>query len=48
MTRPVCAVVGVGPGLGLAVARRFGGEGFHVALVARRFALQIVRLFRMT
>lgn len=29
------AVVGAGPGLGAAVARRFGAEGFHVALIAR-------------
>ncbi|WP_420542053.1 SDR family NAD(P)-dependent oxidoreductase, partial [Rubrobacter naiadicus] len=32
---PVAAVVGVGPGLGSAVARRFAREGFAVALVAR-------------
>lgn len=30
------AVFGAGTGLGLAVARRFGREGFRVALVARR------------
>ncbi|NUP50834.1 MAG: SDR family NAD(P)-dependent oxidoreductase [Catenulispora sp.] len=30
------AIYGAGPALGLAVARRFGGEGFRVALVARR------------
>jgi len=29
------AIIGAGPGLGLAVARRFGREGFNVALVAR-------------
>ncbi|MFI2101793.1 SDR family NAD(P)-dependent oxidoreductase [Isoptericola sp. NPDC019693] len=29
------AIIGAGPGLGLAVARRFGREGFSVALVAR-------------
>ncbi|MEU9988788.1 SDR family NAD(P)-dependent oxidoreductase [Streptomyces sp. NPDC007971] len=29
------AIVGAGPGLGAAVARRFGREGFGVALVAR-------------
>jgi len=29
-------VVGAGPGVGLAVARRFGREGMRVALVARR------------
>jgi len=32
----VAAVLGVGPGLGAAVARRFAGEGFGVALIARR------------
>lgn len=32
---PVLTIVGAGPGLGLAVARRFGREGFKVALVAR-------------
>ena len=30
------AVVGAGPGLGAAVARRFGREGFDVALLSRR------------
>ncbi|RKR76303.1 SDR family NAD(P)-dependent oxidoreductase [Frondihabitans australicus] len=29
------AIIGAGPGLGLAVARRFGREGFSVALLAR-------------
>ena len=29
------AVVGAGPGLGAAVARRFGREGFAIALIAR-------------
>ncbi|MFF0222875.1 SDR family NAD(P)-dependent oxidoreductase [Streptomyces sp. NPDC004629] len=32
----VIAVLGGGTGLGLSVARRFGREGFRVALVARR------------
>lgn len=32
----VIAVLGAGAGLGLSVARRFGREGFRVALVARR------------
>ncbi|MFF5140070.1 SDR family NAD(P)-dependent oxidoreductase [Streptomyces sp. NPDC013157] len=32
----VVAVFGAGRGLGLSVARRFGREGFRVALVARR------------
>ena len=31
----VCAVVGVGPGNGAAFARRFGGQGYRVALLAR-------------
>jgi len=31
--QPVCAVVGVGPGNGAAVARRFAREGFAVALL---------------
>ena len=35
-TRPVCAVVGVGPGNGAAFARRFSREGYAVALLARR------------
>lgn len=33
--RPVCAIVGSGPGLGASLARRFGREGFHAALLAR-------------
>jgi NADP-dependent 3-hydroxy acid dehydrogenase YdfG len=32
------ALFGVGPGLGAAVAARFGREGYRVALVARRAA----------
>lgn len=35
MSNPVLLVVGAGPGLGAAVARRFGREGYDVALVAR-------------
>src|SRR5438067_1480271 len=31
----VCVVAGVGPGNGAAFARRFGGEGYSVALLAR-------------
>jgi NAD(P)-dependent dehydrogenase (short-subunit alcohol dehydrogenase family) len=34
--KPVCAVVGVGPGNGAAFARRFAGEGYAVALLARK------------
>ena len=32
----VIVIFGAGPGLGASVARRFAGEGFRVALVARR------------
>ena len=39
MTTPklakTCVVIGVGPGLGLALCRRFGQEGFKVAMLAR-------------
>jgi NAD(P)-dependent dehydrogenase (short-subunit alcohol dehydrogenase family) len=36
--KPVCAVVGVGPGNGAAFARRFAQGGYTVALLARRRA----------
>jgi NAD(P)-dependent dehydrogenase (short-subunit alcohol dehydrogenase family) len=36
MSERVAAVLGVGPGLGAAVARRFAGEGFCVVFMARR------------
>ncbi len=35
-SKPVCVVVGVGPGNGAAFARRFASEGYRVALLARR------------
>ncbi len=35
MSKPICAVVGVGPGNGSAIARRFSKEGYRVALLAR-------------
>ncbi len=35
MTKPVCAIVGVGQGNGAAFARRFSQEGYAVALSAR-------------
>src|SRR5215470_10883574 len=34
-SKPVCAVVGVGPGNGAAFARRFAADGYAVALLAR-------------
>ncbi len=36
MTRPVCAVVGIGPQNGAAFARRFAAEGYAVALLSRK------------
>jgi len=32
---PTIAIIGAGPGLGAAVARRFGREGYSVALISR-------------
>src|SRR3954462_11829074 len=34
-SKPACVVAGVGPGIGASYARRFGKEGYAVALVAR-------------
>jgi NAD(P)-dependent dehydrogenase (short-subunit alcohol dehydrogenase family) len=36
MSKPVCAVVGVGPGNGAAIARRFAEAGYALALMARK------------
>ena len=35
MSNPVIVVIGAGPGVGAAVARRFGKSGYDVAMVAR-------------
>ena len=35
MNKPVCAVIGIGPGNGAAIARRFAREGHRVALLSR-------------
>ena len=35
MDKPVCVVIGAGPGNGLAVSKKFAEEGFAVALCAR-------------
>src|SRR5665648_504941 len=32
---PTIAIIGAGPGLGAAVARRFGAEGFSIGLISR-------------
>jgi NAD(P)-dependent dehydrogenase (short-subunit alcohol dehydrogenase family) len=37
--KPVCAVVGIGPGNGAAFARRFSAEGYAAALLARSTGL---------
>ncbi len=36
MSKPVAVVIGVGPGLGAALVRRYAAEGYAVAAVARR------------
>jgi NADP-dependent 3-hydroxy acid dehydrogenase YdfG len=33
---PTAVVIGAGPGLGLSIARRFGREGYKIALISRR------------
>jgi len=35
MMKPVVIVAGVGPGIGISIARAFGAEGFGIALLAR-------------
>src|SRR6266568_4823623 len=35
MPKPVCVVVGIGPGIGSALARRFAADGYAVALLTR-------------
>jgi NAD(P)-dependent dehydrogenase (short-subunit alcohol dehydrogenase family) len=42
MTNKVIVVVGAGPGLGMAVARRFGQAGYDVGLIARNEAKLVV------
>ena len=36
MSKPVCAVVGIGPQNGASFARRFASEGYAVALLSRK------------
>lgn len=38
MTAPVCAIVGYGQGIAAAAARRFGREGYRLAIMGRREA----------
>jgi NAD(P)-dependent dehydrogenase (short-subunit alcohol dehydrogenase family) len=35
MNKPICAIVGVGPGNGAAFARKFAAAGYRLALIAR-------------
>ncbi|MGK7938105.1 MAG: SDR family NAD(P)-dependent oxidoreductase [Xenococcaceae cyanobacterium] len=35
MSKPVCVIVGVGSGNGAAFSRKFGAEGYRVAMLAR-------------
>ena len=35
MTKPVCAIIGIGPKNGAAFARRFSAEGYALALLSR-------------
>ncbi|NET34346.1 MAG: SDR family NAD(P)-dependent oxidoreductase [Cyanothece sp. SIO1E1] len=35
MSKPVCVIIGVGPGNGAAFAKKFSNEGYSVALLAR-------------
>ena len=43
MSKPVCVVVGVGPGTGAAMARRFAAEGHAIALVASFAVVALAR-----
>lgn len=36
MAAPLTVIVGMGPGMGMALARRFGREGHRLGLLARR------------
>ena len=36
MNNKICTIVGIGPGLGMAIAKRFGLEGYQIAMIARR------------
>ncbi len=46
--KPVVIVAGVGPGIGMSVARAFGAEGFAIALLARDAARLATRQAALT
>lgn len=35
MTKPLCTIIGMGPGNGLSIAKRFAREGFRIAMISR-------------
>ena len=35
MSRPVCAIIGAGDGLGQALAKKFAHQGYNVAVISR-------------
>lgn len=35
MIKPLCTIIGMGPGNGLSIAKRFAKEGFKIAMVSR-------------
>src|SRR5262249_29177006 len=39
MPKPVCAVVGIGPGNGAALSRRFAAAGYAIAMMSRETAV---------
>jgi len=45
LNKPVCVIVGAGPGNGAAFARRFGLEGYKIALLSRHddFTMELAR-----
>lgn len=35
MTKKICSIVGMGPGLGMALGHKFGAAGYHIGMFAR-------------
>lgn len=36
MSNKICTLVGIGSGLGMSIAKKFGSEGYQIAMLARR------------